>query len=375
MIIKYIITYVVKIKKREAFIKIEIELNESVVNTFKYEQNPAFGTAQVPIILTANIGRDCTALENVMISSDTYFTMSYFSSVLHYGQAIFEGLKAYKLSQGNIGVFRLKDHAKRFKKSAQIMDMPALDESDFVDCVEEFIKCCKDIVPQEEGHSLYLRPLMFSNDSLIKVCSGKKFKFVIMATVVGPYFTSGNIGSKILLNKQFVRAFPYGTGEAKTSANYALSLPALQYAQKNGFEQVLYIDAKTKKNIDELGGMNFFMLKGKTLITPILNGTILAGITRDTIITIAASLGLSFEERILTLDEVLNDHEKHAVFACGTAATIAPIVEIGVQDHFDEDIKRYRFGTDDMIKKLRLELINCQLGNSSLSQKWMTYID
>ena len=300
--------------------------------------------------------------------------MSFFSSVLHYGQSIFEGLKAYRFPDDNVGIFRLNDHAKRFKQSAQIMDMPELEESHFVECVEKFIKCCKDIIPREKGHSLYLRPLLFSNDPLIKVSSGKKFKFVIMATVVGPYFTSGSKGSKILVNKQFVRAFPYGTGEAKTAANYALSLPALQYAQKNGFEQVLYLDAITKTNIDELGGMNFFMLKDNVLITPKLNGTILAGITRDTIINIAESLDLSFEERVLSLEEVITEAGKHSLFACGTAATVAPIIEIGVQESFGEEIKRYDFAAGDTVEKLRHNLQECQLGLSFLEKKWVTYI-
>ena len=215
---------------------------------------------------------------------------------------------------------------------------------------------------------------MFANDSLIKVCSGTHFKFAIMASVVGPYFFFFFLGSKILVNKHFVRAFPYGTGEAKTAANYALSLPALHYAQKNGFEQVLYLDAQTKKNIDELGGMNFFMLKDNKLVTPMLNGTILSGITRNTIVDIASYLGIPCEERILTLDEILNSKEDVSLFASGTAATIAPIVEIGVQEDFEGEIKRYQFEKNETVEKLRKQLVQCQLGNSSLSKKWVTYI-
>lgn len=312
--------------------------------------------------------------DKIKISSRPDFSMSCFSSVLHYGQAIFEGIKAHRLSDGRIGIFRLKDHSKRFKNSAKIMDMPELDENIFNACIEKFVECCKKIIPHEQGHSLYIRPLMFANDSIIKVRSGENFRFIVMASVVGPYFSSGNTGSKVLINNHFVRAFPFGAGEAKTSANYALSLPALHYAQKHGFEQVLYLDAKTKKNIDELGGMNFFMVKNDKIITPKLNGTILAGITRDTILKIAEHLKIPYEEKDLTLEEVLNTNDHQGLFACGTAATVVPIIEIGYQENFDDEIKRYSITSNEVIEKLRRHLTMTQLNNSSMSKNWLTYI-
>ncbi|MFT6632725.1 MAG: branched-chain amino acid aminotransferase [Bacteriovoracaceae bacterium] len=356
-------------------IKLINSVKEIDIKNFKYEPNPSFGTAQVPIVLWCDIGKKETSPEKVELTSNMNLSLSYFSSVLHYGQAIFEGLKAYRLVDGKISIFRLRDHAKRFKNSAKIMGLPEIDEDVFVECIEKFVKACEKMVPSEEGHSLYIRPLMFANDSMIKVRSGENFRFAVMASVVGPYFTSGNIGSRILVNKNFVRAFSFGTGEAKTAANYALSLPALQYAQANGFEQVLYLDATTKTKIDELGGMNFFLIKEGKIITPKLNGTILAGVTRNCIIEIAKHLGIAIEERDITLSEVLGTPDKNCVFACGTAATVVPIVEIGTQDNFDDEIKCYKFFVSPILEQIRNELISAQSGNSPLSKKWLTYIN
>lgn len=355
-------------------IKLINSVDENTVKNFKYAKNPSFGTAQVPIVLWGDIGKKETSPSQIELSSNMNLSMSYFSSVLHYGQAIFEGLKAYRFSDGKIAIFRLRDHAKRFKNSAKIMGLPEIDEDIFVECVEKFVKACEKMVPAEEGHSLYIRPLMFANDSMIKVRSGENFKFVVMASVVGPYFTSGNIGSRILVNKNFVRAFPFGTGEAKTAANYALSLPALQYAQANGFEQVLYLDATTKTKIDELGGMNFFMIKEGKIITPKLNGTILAGVTRNCIIEIAKNLGIPFEERDILLTEILEAPDKNCIFACGTAATVVPIIEIGTQDNFEDKIECYSFFVNPILEKIKKELISAQSGNGPLSKKWLTYI-
>lgn len=300
--------------------------------------------------------------------------MSSFTSALHYGQSIFEGLKAYYTEDQKIGVYRVKAHAKRFRKSAKIMGMPEIAEELFEDCVLKFVDACREIVPKEEGHSLYLRPLMFSNDPVVKVSLGENYRFIVMGSIVGPYFNSGKEGARIYCNKEFIRAFPRGTGEAKTAANYALSLPALKHAQSLGFEQVLYLDAMTKKNLEELGGMNFFMLKGNTLATPKLMGTILEGITRDSILQIASSLGLETEEREIPLVEILENNNSISVFASGTAATIVPIAELGVEMGMSGEVDTYKFKPHDKVEELRLALKDCQLNRHDLSKSWITFI-
>lgn len=301
--------------------------------------------------------------------------MSSFTSSLHYGQSIFEGLKAYYTEDNKIGVFRLDAHAKRFKKSAKIMGMPEIGEQIFMDCIVRFVDACRQFIPKEEGHSLYIRPLMFANDPLIKVSLGEQYRFIIMGSIVGPYFKSGNSGTKIFCNKKFVRAFPSGTGEAKTAANYALSLPGLKYAQSLGFEQVLYLDAFTKKNIEELGGMNFFLIKENKLITPRLSGTILEGITRDSIIEIAKFMGIETEERQITLDEILQKSSDLCLFASGTAATIIHISELGVETDTSGKVYSYKYKSNELLKKLFNSLIECQLNRHHLSKNWITFLE
>ncbi|MCB0415600.1 MAG: branched-chain-amino-acid transaminase [Bdellovibrionales bacterium] len=300
--------------------------------------------------------------------------LSSFSSALHYGQSIFEGLKAYSLKDGAVGIFRLDDHARRFKQSAKIMGMPEFSEEFFKESVIKYIQSVKALVPKEEGHSFYIRPLMFSNDPVIKVHSGYDFRFFIMGSIVGDYFNSGVKGAKVFCNKNFVRAFPNGTGQAKTAANYALSLLGLQQAQALGYEQVLYLNAKGNRNIDELGGMNFFMLKNKKIITPTLHGTILAGITRATILEVAKSQNFEVEERDITIDEVVECSQEISIFASGTAATIVPIEKIGLQEDIGGNIQEYFFHIDPKVEELRNNLISCHKNESSFSQKWLTLV-
>jgi branched-chain amino acid aminotransferase len=300
--------------------------------------------------------------------------LSCFSSALHYGQSIFEGLKAYSLEKNLVGIFRLDAYAKRFKNSARIMNMPELNENIFKKCVQKYIQSCIELVPQIEGHSLYLRPLMFASDALIKVSSGSIYRFIIMSSIVGPYFNANKVGTSIYCNREFVRAFPKGTGEAKTAANYALSLPALNYAQSLGFDQVLYLDAMKKESIEELGGMNFFMLKDNKIITPPLTGSILSGITRDSILQLAKQINLEFEERSISIEEVLQPENIQGLFATGTAATIAPIIELGYENHMNAGIQKYKYSIDKKIKNLRSLLKDCQQNKNELSSQWLTII-
>ncbi|MCB9061562.1 MAG: branched-chain amino acid aminotransferase [Halobacteriovoraceae bacterium] len=349
-------------------------IDEKKIKEFKYPENPSFGAVHVPVCLWFDIGFKESSPEEINLTSQTDFLMSCFTSALHYGQSIFEGLKAYYTQDGRIGIFRPDAHAKRLKKSAKIMGMPEINEDVIEDCIVKFVETCKDIVPREKGHSLYIRPIMYANDPLIKVGIGEKYRFAIMGSIVGPYFKSGISGTKIFCNKDFVRAFPKGTGEAKTSANYALSLPGLKHAQKLGFEQVLYLDAMTKKNIEELGGMNFFMIKENKIITPPLSGTILSGITRDSILKIAQYLNIEFEERVIPLIEILQNASTINLFASGTAATIAPISKLGVETGITGEVDTYSFNSGSIIDKLYQTLIDCQLNRNPLSENWIRFI-
>ena len=223
-------------------IKFKIRINDGEIQNFAFKPNPTFGSVIVPVTLWFDVSRSKLIPEKVKIGSKTDFSFSSFTSALHYGQSIFEGMKAFKLESNKIGVYRLDDYAKRFKNSAKIMGMPEFDEVVFKTCIKKYLECIRNLVPKEEGHSLYLRPIMFAQDPIIKVSVSESYRFMIMASIVGPYFTSGKTGVKVYCNQGYTRAFPNGSGAAKTAANYALSLPHLQVANKLGYEQVLYLD-------------------------------------------------------------------------------------------------------------------------------------
>lgn len=351
----------------------KIDIDQSVMNSFHFTPNPDFGSCQLPVVLSCPVNRRDTVF-TPDISNKTHFNLSYFTSALHYGLSIFEGLKAYKQEDGRIGVFRLNDHARRFQNSAKIMGMPELDPEMFKSCIKKYIECVRDLIPDIEEHSLYLRPLMFASDPIIKVRTGDDFRFVIMASIVGSYFVGGKTGVKLLCNKELIRAFPHGTGEAKTAANYAISLPDLRVANSLGLEQVLYLDSQNKQFVEELGGMNFFMLKEGKLYTPKLKGTILHGITRDSVIKIATSIGLEILEEDININDILYGEGVQGLFACGTAATLVPILEIGYQEKIDGELKSFKFKDHPLFTQIRDCLIHCHLGKHELSKEWLTLI-
>ncbi len=345
-------------------------LDTSTEVDFQYPENPSFGSANLPIILWSDLSAD----KEVCLSNTDSLPFSPFFSALHYGQSIFEGMKAYYLNESEVGIFRGPDHAKRFIKSAQMMSMDVIDEEFFNKSLEIYVKKIKKFVPTLEGHSLYLRPLLFAQDTVIKVRSSAKFKFIIMSSIVGNYFNKNSKGQKILVNKNFTRAFPNGCGEAKTSANYALSIPALEYAYSKGFDQVMYLDALTKTHIEELGGMNFFYVENNIIKTPKLEGTILHGITRRSVLELAKTLGFQAEEENLTLKELIKksqDGSISEIFATGTAASIAPLAEIGIEDPDTLTIQRLTFNTHPIAMKIRAYLEDTHRDKTEHSKKWL----
>ena len=351
------------------------ELDPSILKSFTYPEPPGFGTVIVPISLMMDINKEDPKDLTARITNNTKMSLSTFNSALHYGQSIFEGMKSFKLKDGDVCAFRLDDYAKRFRNSAGIMNMFQMEADDFKTCITEFLKACKEVIPDNPNHSLYLRPFMFALDPVIKVSSSKTYRFVITASIVGSYFSSGKQGVQIYCNNKFVRAFPYGTGEAKTAANYALSLPHLNIAQSKGYEQVLYLDSVNHKYIEELGGMNFFMLKDGKLITPKLKGTVLRGITRDTILTIASHFDLQVEERDIEVDEIVKPKEGTYLFTSGTAATIIPVIKIGYHDADTDKIIDIDYEIHSLAKDFRSFIYQTQTNQTKFSENWVTVID
>ncbi len=300
----------------------------------RYELNPKFGTVFSPHMLKMTISAETNAFEAEITPFQSEM-MSPATLVLHYGQSIFEGMKAYRQKDGSVAIFRADLHAQRFYKSAVTMAMAPLPEDIFMKCLMEFVNFEQESVPSEPEHALYLRPLLFARDELVKLGPSKKYTFYIMATIAGRYFAATGITpAKVLMNKMAIRAYPGGTGEAKTAGNYAASLYPHSQAIKMGCDQVLYLDAVTHDNIDELGGMNFFMVRGDELVTPKLTGAILNGVTRRSILEMASKVGMKAKEESISFSQLTQDIKSGKIkecFACGTAATVHPIGTFFIQ--------------------------------------------
>lgn len=254
---------------------------------------------------------------------------------LHYGQAIFEGMKAFKNKQGDIVIFRPKRHYQRLLKSLERMCMPAMEEDFFINSLCAVIEADAQWVPTSEGSSLYLRPVVFATESRLGVKISDEYKFVVLTSPVGPYFTKP---VRVKVEETYVRAAEGGTGFAKCAGNYGGAFYPTQLAREQGFDQVLWTDAKEHKYIDESGAMNvMFVLNGK-LVTPKLSSSLLDGVTRDSILTLADSLGMAKEERRVSVAELQEAFTKGTLteaFGVGTAAVVSPIaiINIGGKDY------------------------------------------
>ncbi len=262
-------------------------------------------------------------------------------AALHYGQAIFEGIKAYKNANGEAFIFRPYDNFNRFNISAERMEMPTVPEEIFIEGMRQLIDLEKNWIPAKEDYSLYIRPLMFASDNMIGVKPSEKYKFLIMLCPTGPYYASP---MKIYVEEKYTRAAPGGVGFAKNAGNYGGSLHAAAVARKRGYDQVLWTDAFEHKWLQEVGTMNVFFIFGNKAVTPSLEEeTILEGVTRASAMTVLKEMGLTIEERKISIDELTDAYKSGKlteIFGTGTAATISPIKELRYKDfvmNFDTD--------------------------------------
>ena len=248
--------------------------------------------------------------------------------VLHYAQEVFEGLKAYRTSEGNIQFFRPQENFARMNRSCKRMCIPEIDEAFALEAMKKLVEIDQDWVPSEPGTSLYVRPFVFATDSYIGVHVSKTYKFIIILSPVGAYYATGLKPAMMHIEKVYARTVVGGTGEAKCGGNYAGSLAATAKAHEEGFEETLWLDGATRKNIEEVGSCNImFRIDGK-FITPALTGTILPGITRKSIIELLKSWGETVEERVISVDEFVELYHQgkvEEVFGTGTAAVVSPI--------------------------------------------------
>ncbi|OGP91608.1 MAG: branched chain amino acid aminotransferase [Deltaproteobacteria bacterium RBG_19FT_COMBO_43_11] len=281
---------------------------------------------------------------------------------LHYAQEIFEGLKAYRGKDGAIFLFRPTENIKRMNASAERLCMPSIDEDIFLDALKKLVILEKDWIPHGAGTSLYIRPTMIATEPALGVHPAGEYLFFIVVGPVGAYYPQGFSPTKIYVSEEYVRAAPGGTGHTKAGGNYAASLYASQIATNMGYTQVLWLDAKEKKYVEEVGTSNIFFFIGDELITPALTGTILPGVTRNSVIQLARHFGIKVAERQLSIDEVISASQKGTlkeVFASGTAAIISPVGQIYFRgkEHMINGGK-----TGPLAEKLYNEILQIQYG-------------
>jgi branched-chain amino acid aminotransferase len=297
--------------------------------------------------------------------------------VFHYGQAIFEGLKAYRQADGSVAMFRPHDNARRFDASARRMAMPALDEGMFVEALQTLVAADRRFVPAEYLQSLYLRPFMFADEAGLGVRPAATYHFLVIASPAENFFGHDASSVTVWLSHEYVRAAPGGTGAAKTSGNYAGSLLAQAQAAEQGCDQVVWLDALERRFVEEMGGMNLcFIFQGEDggpvrLVTPELTGTLLAGITRDSLLVLGRDLGLEVSEERIDIEQWEKgcaDGTISEVFACGTAAVITPV---GKVRHAGGEWTVGDGGTGPVTRQLRDALLDIQHGRRPDVHGWM----
>jgi len=290
---------------------------------------------------------------------------------LHYAQAVFEGLKAFHVRDGSINIFRPEKNLERMNRSNERMCMPTIDEDMFFDAMTELIKLERDWIPKDTGHSLYIRPFIFGTDNFVGVHPSSTYRFMIILSPVGAYYKEGFNPVSLLVPEEYVRAVKGGVGEAKTAGNYAASLLPAKIAQEKGFTQVLWLDGEHHKYIDEVGTMNIFFVIDDEVITPPLEGSILPGVTRDTVLDLTKSWGMKVNERRISIDELIRSSKEgrlQEVFGTGTAAVISPVDEIQYRDT-NININHGQIGP--IARRLFDEISGIQYGEISDTHGWI----
>lgn len=298
------------------------------------------------------------------------------TAVLHYAQEIFEGLKAYRLEDGTMALFRPQANAERFNASARRMAMAELPEDLFIEACRQLVKIDQNWFPDVEGGAIYLRPFMIASEVFLGVKPSSEYLFMVIASSVGGYFKSGAPAVSLWVSQDYSRAAPGGTGAAKCGGNYASSLVAQAEASKRGHDQVVFLDAAENRWIEELGGMNiFFVFDDGSIQTPPLSGTILPGITRDSLLTLAREEGLTVREDRYAIDQWEADAKSGRLvesFACGTAAVVTPI---GKVSRPSGSFTIGAGGPGQITQKLKDLLVRIQRGSASDPHKWVMRLD
>ncbi len=334
--------------------------------------NPGFGTLFSDHMVSIDWDEP-RGWHNATLGPRVPLTLDPACAVLHYAQEIFEGLKAYKQEDGGIALFRPAANAARFNASARRLAMPELPEEVFVESIRQLVDIDREWIPLVEGGSLYLRPFMFASEAFLGVRPAKQYKYLVIASPAGNYFKSGAPAVSIWVSRDYTRAARGGTGAAKCGGNYAASLVPQAEAIQRGHDQVVFLDGAENKWIEELGGMNlFFVFDDGSMVTPPLTGTILPGITRDSLITLVREEGLNVREERYSLEQWRDDARSGKLvetFACGTAAVVTPVGKVAGHDG---EFMIGSGGPGQLTQKLRQKLVGIQRGTVDDRHGWVT---
>ena len=337
--------------------------------------DPGFGRVFTDHMVTIRYS-DAKGWHDAKVGPRAPLTLDPATAVLHYAQEIFEGLKAYRLADGTMALFRPEQNARRFQRSAKRLAMPELPEEMFLQACRQLVQVDKDWFPPIDGGSIYLRPFMIASEVFLGVKPSAEYLFMVIASSAGNYFKSGAPAISIWVSEQYTRAARGGTGAAKCGGNYAASLVAQSEAIRQGCDQVVFLDAAEHRWVEELGGMNlFFLFDDGSLLTPPTDGTILEGITRDSVLTLAREQGLNVREERYAMDQWRADAESGRlveVFACGTAAVVTPV---GTVKSTQGDFTIGAGGAGQMTQQIRTKLVDIQRGAAADTHGWVQRID
>lgn len=337
--------------------------------------DPGFGRVFTDHMVTIRYS-DAKGWYDAKVGPRAPLTLDPATAVLHYAQEIFEGLKAYRLADGTMALFRPEQNARRFQRSAKRLAMPELPEELFLQACKQLVQVDKHWFPPVDGGSIYLRPFMIASEVFLGVKPSAEYLFMVIASSAGNYFKSGAPAISIWVSEQYTRAARGGTGAAKCGGNYAASLVAQSEAIRQGCDQVVFLDAAEHRWVEELGGMNlFFLFDDGSLLTPPADGTILEGITRDSILTLARAQGFNVREERYAMDQWHADAESGRlveVFACGTAAVVT---SVGIVKSTQGDFTIGAGGAGQMTQQIRTKLVDIQRGATADTHGWVQRID
>lgn len=333
-------------------------------------KNPGFGRVFSDHMVTIRYS-DSQGWHDARVEPRAPIPMDPAAAVLHYAQEIFEGLKAYRTAKGGATLFRPRENARRFQDSAERLAMPILPEEVFLEAVDQLVSIDRDWIPDGDG-SLYIRPFMFANEIFLGVKPSSDYLFIVIASSVGAYFKTSAPAVSVWVSPDYTRAAPGGTGAAKCGGNYAASLIAQAEATKHGCDQVVFLDAAERRWVEELGGMNiFFVFDDGSMVTPPLGGTILPGITRSSLLTLARDKGIAVREERYSIQQWKADAASgrlREAFACGTAAVVTPI---GTVRSPEGEFTIGNGGSGANTEALKASLVGIQRGSAADPHGWI----